>query len=82
MERATRALEARCPTASEIGHEPPAMTAGAIVGGIESTLRSRLRAEGPVELESLLAELSSFAVVAYLGPEAAAEELDAAAVSA
>ena len=51
--------------------------ATAVVGGIESTLVTRLRGGETDGLEALLPSLMSFAVLPYEGREAAAEELSA-----
>jgi AcrR family transcriptional regulator len=57
-----------------------AVVASGVVGGIDSVLYARLRKGKVSDLESLLPSLMYFAVLPYEGHEAAAEELDAAAL--
>ena len=62
--------------------EPPsAIAAAGVVGGIESVLYTRLQRRETEQLDQLLPSLMYFAVLAYAGREAAADELDDAALA-
>ncbi|HEX3510648.1 MAG TPA: hypothetical protein VHT27_06055 [Solirubrobacteraceae bacterium] len=75
-----RAQEAIDRGAREPGaRTPPALTAEALVGGIAELLRARLAANAHEPLTELTAPCMSMIVLAYLGPSAAAQELDRAA---
>jgi AcrR family transcriptional regulator len=65
----------------DLDEPPSAIAAAGIVGGIESVLYARLQKGETEELEALLPSLMYFAVLAYAGREAAAEELDDAALA-
>lgn len=58
----------------EMDNRPSALAAAGVVGGIESVVYTRLQRDEAGELESLLPSLMYFAVLAYAGKEAAAEE--------
>jgi AcrR family transcriptional regulator len=60
---------------------PSAIAAAGVVGGIESVLYARLQKGETDDVESLLPSLMYFAVLPYEGREAAAEELDGAALA-
>lgn len=65
----------------ELDDPPSGIAAAGVVGGIESVLYARLQKEKTADLESLLPSLMYFAVLAYDGHEAAAEELGGAALA-
>lgn len=56
-------------------HDPPTVTAEAIVGGVLAVLHSRLLTNDHEPLAELSGELMSMIVLPYLGPRAACEEL-------
>ena len=58
---------------------PSAITAEGVIGGVEQSLRARLR-DGGGGFTSLLPDLMYVAVLSYLGPAAATEELAAVPV--
>lgn len=60
---------------------PSAIAAAGVVGGIESVLYARLQKGETADLDALLPSLMYFAVLAYAGRKAAAEELDDAALA-
>jgi AcrR family transcriptional regulator len=63
----------------ELLEAPSPIAAPGVIGGVESVLYSRLqKGAGDASLEQLLPSLMYFAVLAYLGPEAAETELRAA----
>jgi AcrR family transcriptional regulator len=59
-----------------VGNEPPALTADVAVGGAFSVIHTRLLDGDSGPLLALLDPLMSTIVAPYLGPEAAAQELD------
>jgi AcrR family transcriptional regulator len=59
-------------------HEPPAVTAEGVVGGILSVVQTRLLAAEPVPLLELLNPLMSMIVLPYLGARAARKEISRA----
>jgi len=65
----------------DLDEPPSAIAAAGVVGGIESVLYARLQKGETDELDALLPSLMYFAVLAYAGREAAAEELDDAALA-
>jgi AcrR family transcriptional regulator len=65
----------------ELAEPPSAIAAAGVVGGIESVLYARLQKGEADDLEALIPSLMYFAVLAYVGQEAAAEELDAATLA-
>jgi AcrR family transcriptional regulator len=65
----------------ELAEPPSAIAAAGVVGGIESVLYARLQREETSDLESLVPSLMYFAALAYAGQEAAAAELDGAALA-
>ncbi len=65
----------------ELAEPPSAIAAAGVVGGIESVLYARLQKGEASDLESLVPSLMYFAVLAYAGQEAAADELDGAALA-
>lgn len=65
----------------ELAEPPSALAAAGVVGGIESVLYARLQKGKEGDLESLVPSLMYFAVLAYSGQEAAADELDGAALA-
>jgi AcrR family transcriptional regulator len=65
----------------DLDEPPSAIAAAGVVGGIESVLYARLQRGETGELDALLPSLMYFAVLAYAGREAAAEELDDAALA-
>jgi AcrR family transcriptional regulator len=58
------------------GDQPPALTADVAVGGAFSVIHTRLLDGDAGPLLALLGPLTSTIVAPYLGPDAAAEELD------
>lgn len=64
----------------ELDDPPSPIAAAGVVGGIESVLYARLQNEETDDLESLLPSLMYFAVLAYEGHDAAAEELGGTAL--
>ena len=60
----------------DLDEPPSAIAAAGVVGGIESVLYARLQRGETEELDALLPSLMYFAVLAYAGREAAADELD------
>jgi len=65
---------------AELAEPPSGIAAAGVVGGIESVLYTRLHRGEESDLESLMPSLMYFAVLTYVGHEAAGEELDGAAV--
>jgi AcrR family transcriptional regulator len=65
----------------DLDEAPSAIAAAGVVGGIESVLYSRLQKNETEELDELLPSLMYFAVLAYAGRDAAADELDDAALA-
>jgi len=65
----------------DLDEAPSTIAAAGVVGGIESVLYARLQRGETEELDGLLPSLMFFAVLAYAGREAAAEELDDAALA-
>jgi AcrR family transcriptional regulator len=66
---------------AELDEPPSAIAAAGVVGGIESVLYARLQKGHAGDLEELVPSLMYFAVLAYAGREAAADELDGAALA-
>jgi AcrR family transcriptional regulator len=64
----------------ELAEPPSALTAAGVVGGVESVLYARLQTGNTGELDSLVASLIYFVVLAYAGHEAAAGELNGTAL--
>jgi len=64
----------------EVAEPPSAIAAAGVVGGVESVIYAELQGGNTGDLESLVPSLMYFAVLAYAGPEAAAGELNGAAV--
>ncbi len=62
----------------DLDDPPSAIAAAGIVGGIESVLYARLQKGETDDLDALLPSLMYFAVLTYVGNEAAGEELDGA----
>jgi len=60
LERLSRAVAGACRETDPSRHDPPPLTAGFIVGGIEESLRRRLAERRESELWGDLPELSSF----------------------
>ncbi len=56
-------------------HEPPRLTAEAVVGAVSALLHTRLLEERDEPLTGLLGSMMSMIVLPYLGPEAASREL-------
>lgn len=83
LERRTQALDeiARAiDDARTVGgarHDPPALTAAALAGGIASLLHTRLLRDDPAPLTDLQRPLMSMIVLPYLGASAARKELEA-----
>jgi AcrR family transcriptional regulator len=65
----------------DLEEAPSAIAAAGVVGGVESVLYARLQKGETEDLRTLLPSLMYFAVLAYAGHEAAAEELDDAALA-
>jgi AcrR family transcriptional regulator len=65
----------------DLATPPSAIAAAGVVGGIESVLYARIQKGETEDLEALLPSLMYFAVLAYAGREAAAAELDDAALA-
>jgi AcrR family transcriptional regulator len=65
----------------DLDEPPSAIAAAGVVGGVESVLYARLQKGEIDDLDALLPSLMYFAVLAYAGNEAAAEELDDAALA-
>lgn len=65
----------------DLDEPPSAIAAAGIVGGIEAVLYARLQKGETEDLDELLPSLMYFAVLAYAGREAAADELDDAALA-
>jgi AcrR family transcriptional regulator len=65
----------------DLDEAPSAIAAAGVVGGIESVLYARLQRGETEDLDALLPSLMYFAVLSYLGREAAGEELDDAALA-
>jgi AcrR family transcriptional regulator len=65
----------------DLDEAPSAIAAAGVVGGIESVLYARLQKGETGDLDALLPSLMYFAVLSYLGREAAGEELDDAALA-
>ncbi len=65
----------------ELAEPPAAVAAAGVVGGIDSVLYARLQSRETGELHSLVPSLMYFAVLPYTGREAAAEELNGAALA-
>ncbi len=65
----------------ELAEPPSALAAAGVVGGIESVLYARLQGGIEGDLETLVPSLMYFAVLAYAGQEAAADELDRAVLA-
>ncbi len=65
----------------ELAEPPAAVAAAGVVGGIDSVLYARLQSRETGELHSLVPSLMYFAVLPYAGREAAAEELNGAALA-
>lgn len=65
----------------DLDEAPSAIAAAGVVGGIESVLYARLQKGETEQLDALLPSLMYFAVLAYVGREAADEELDDAALA-
>jgi AcrR family transcriptional regulator len=75
LDRFARCIEM---TVADEVSEPAAasgLTPAGVIGGIESMLYSRLYRGEPDDLASLVPSLMYFAVLPYLGPEAAGEEM-------
>lgn len=80
MKRCAAALDQA--RSSATGPASSALTPEGIIGGAEHALRARLRSPGDekaTSCSSLLPELMHFAVLSYLGPAAAEDELEQAA---
>ncbi len=60
------------------GHDPPTITAQALVGGVLAVLHARIVRNDPESFSVLLGPLMSMIVLPYLGAGAAAQELRAA----
>lgn len=88
-------LEARCEVLEELAraidegrtapgaaHDPPAVTAEVVVGGILAVLHSRLLEGDREPLSELSGALMSMIVLPYLGPRAARQELEFPSVPA
>jgi AcrR family transcriptional regulator len=60
----------------DLDEPPSAIAAAGVVGGIESVLYARLQKGEAEDLDALLPSLIYFAVLAYVGHDAAGEELD------
>jgi AcrR family transcriptional regulator len=75
MARASEFLARGQAGASENGAEPPQITSQAIVSGIHSIVHSRLAAGECEGFRDLLGELLYVAVLPFLGPEVALEEM-------
>ena len=67
--------------ARDLDEPPSAIAAAGVVGGIESVLYTRLQKDEVEDLDALLPSLMYFAVLAYAGRKAAADELDDAALA-
>lgn len=65
----------------DLEEAPSAIAAAGVVGGIESVLYTRLQKDETAGLEELLPSLMYFAVLTYAGRDAAAAELDDAALA-
>ena len=65
----------------DLDEPPSAIAAAGVVGGIESVLYARLQKGEAKQLEDLLPSLMYFAVLAYAGGQAAADQLDDAALA-
>jgi len=65
----------------ELDEPPSAIAAAGVVGGIESVLYARLQKGEAKQLDELLPSLMYFAVLAYVGREAAVVQLDDAALA-
>lgn len=65
----------------DLDEAPSAIAAAGVVGGVESVLYARLQKGETKDLDALLPSLMYFAVLAYAGQEAAAEELDEGALT-
>jgi AcrR family transcriptional regulator len=65
----------------DLDEAPSAIAAAGVVGGIESVLYARLQKGETEDLDALLPSLMYFAVLAYVGQEAAGDELDDAALA-
>ncbi len=65
----------------DLDEPPSAIAAAGVVGGIESVLYTRLQKGEVEDLDALLPSLMYFAVLAYAGRKAAADELDDAALA-
>jgi len=66
---------------ADLDEPPSAIAAAGVVGGIESVLYARLQRDEGGDLGALLPSLMYFAVLSYAGREAAAEEIDDAALA-
>jgi AcrR family transcriptional regulator len=82
LQRRTRVLEAAIDAVEQGAHEAPAragltrLTAEGVVGAVLGVLHARLLEGDPQPLSALRGQLMSMIVLPYLGPEAAAAELN------
>jgi AcrR family transcriptional regulator len=65
----------------DLAEPPSAIAAAGVVGGIDSVLYARVQRGDTGDLDSLVPSLMYFVVLAYAGHEAAAGELDGAALA-